>query len=146
MLFLLLLIFWPIAELFVAIRVGDAIGALPTILLLIASWPIGAWVLRSQGRAAWRRLSTVVAQGRTPAREVIDGALVLAGGFLLMIPGFITDVIGLVLLLAPTRAVLRIPVQRNFRSRLVSRTVRFTQRHYDVDSTAHDIDPPPLKP
>jgi UPF0716 protein FxsA len=146
MLFLLLLICWPVAEVFVAIKVGEAIGALPTILLLIASWPLGAWVLRSQGRAAWRRLSAAVAEGRTPGREVIDGALVLAGGFLLMIPGFITDVVGLVLLLAPTRILLRMALQRNFRSRLVSRTVRFTQRHYDVDSTAHDIDPPPLKP
>ncbi len=146
MLFLILLICWPVAELFVAIKVGEAIGALPTILLLLVTWPLGAWVLRAQGRAAWRRLSAAVAEGRPPGREVINGALVLAGGFLLMIPGFITDVIALALLLAPTRALLRIALQRNFRSRLVAQTVRFTNRHYDVDSTAHDVDPPPLKP
>src|SRR5262249_40566991 len=132
--------------LYVAVKVAEAIGVLPTILLLLVTWPLGAWVLRSQGRAAWRRLSAAVAEGRPPAREVIDGALVLAGGFLLMIPGFITDAMALALLLLPTRALLRLALQRNFRSRLVSQTVRFTQRHYDVDSTAHDIDPPPLKP
>jgi UPF0716 protein FxsA len=73
---LLLLICWAVAELYVAIRVVDAIGILLTVLLLIASWPIGVWMVRSQGRAAWRRLSAAVAEGRPPANEVLDGALV----------------------------------------------------------------------
>jgi UPF0716 protein FxsA len=146
MLFLLLLICWPIAELYVAIQVADAIGALYTVLLLIASWPLGSWALRSQGRAAWRRLATAVAEGRPPAREVLDGALVLAGGVLLIAPGFITDVIGLSLLLPPTRALLRLAVIRNFRSRFLVRAVRATSRPYDVDSTARDVDQPRLRP
>jgi UPF0716 protein FxsA len=146
MLFLVLVICWPLAELFVVIKVAEAIGILFTILLLIATWPIGSWALRRQGRAAWRRLSLAVAEGRPPGREVLDGALVLIGGVMLMIPGFITDVLGAAMLLLPTRAVFRGLLERNFHSRAVSRTVRFTQRHYDVDSTAHDVDPPRLRP
>ena len=64
------------------------------------------WLAKAEGRAAWRRLSAAVAAGRPPGREVIDGALVLVGGLLLIVPGFITDAVGL-LLLAPTRAVAR---------------------------------------
>ena len=84
----LLLILWPVAELFVLIKVAEAIGVLYAILLLVVSWPLGTWVLRSQGRAAWRRLSAAVAAGRSPGREVLDGALVLIGGLLLIVPGF----------------------------------------------------------
>ena len=76
MLALLLLVLWPIAELFVAIKVAEAIGVLLTVLLLVAGWPVGSGCLRSEGRAAWRRLSAAIAAGRPPGREVIDGALV----------------------------------------------------------------------
>jgi UPF0716 protein FxsA len=145
MLFLLLLA-WPIAELFVAIEVANAIGILYTILLLIAGWPIGTWALRSQGRVVWRRFALAVSEGRPPAKEVIDGALVLAGGALLITPGFITDALGLLMLLPPTRAAIRTLVVRNFASRLMTRAVRFTPagRDYDVEATATDVDQPHL--
>jgi len=144
---LLLLILWPIAELFVAIKVAEAIGVLLTVVLLLVGWPIGMWLARTQGRAAWRRLSAAVADGRPPGREVIDGALVLAGAILLIIPGFITDGVGLLLLLAPTRAVAREALTRNFQSRLVVAATRFSRTPrsaYDVDSTATDLDSPQL--
>jgi UPF0716 protein FxsA len=143
-----LLILWPLAELIVIIKVAEAIGVLLTLALLIVGWPLGAWALRSQGRAVWRRMAAAVAEGRVPAREVLDGALVLIGGFLLMVPGFITDVIGILLLLPPTRAPLRHLLARNFRSPVITRTVRFTTRGrtYDVDSTANDVDQPRLRP
>lgn len=141
-----LLILWPVAELLVAIEVAHAIGVLATIVLLIAGWPIGSWALRSHGRAAWRRLSAAVSEGRTPTREVVDGALLLAGGLLLMIPGFITDVLGGLLLLAPTRALMRPLLVRNLHSRLVMSAARFSRGRsaYDVDSTATDVDQPRL--
>jgi UPF0716 protein FxsA len=148
MLALLLLILWPIAELFVAIKVAEAIGLLLTVLALVVSWPIGMWLLRAEGRAAWRRLSAAVSAGRPPAREVIDGALVLFGGVLLIIPGFISDVVGLSLLLPPTRALARGGIVRNFQSRLVVTATRFsrpTPSAYDVDSTANDVDQPQLR-
>src|SRR6059036_4351493 len=93
-----------------------------------------------------RRLGLALAEGRTPAREVVDGALVVIGGVLLMIPGFITDAVGLLLLLPPTRALTRPLLVRNLASRLVLRATQFTRRpsSYDVDSTATDIEQPQL--
>jgi UPF0716 protein FxsA len=146
----LLLILWPIAELFVAIKVAQAIGVLFTVLLLLAGWPLGLWLAKTEGRAAWRRLSTAVTRSdasRPPGREVIDGALVLVGGILLMVPGFITDVLGLLMLLAPTRALARKAIARNFQSRLMVVATRFSRAPrsaYDVDSTATDLDTPQL--
>jgi UPF0716 protein FxsA len=139
---LLLLICWPVAEVFVAIQVADAIGVLLTILLLVASWPVGSWALRSRGRAAWRRLGDAVAARRPPGREVLDGALILLGGMLMIVPGFITDVLGAFLLLPPTRALMRGVLVRNLHSRVVVQATRFTRGPgaYDVDSTASDID------
>jgi UPF0716 protein FxsA len=145
---LLLLLLWPVAELILVIKVAEAIGVLLTLVLLIAAWPIGSWALRSQGRAVWRRMGAAVAAGRVPGKEVLDGALVLIGGFLLMIPGFISDAVGLVLLAPPTRIPLRGLLARHFRSPVVRHTIRFTTRGgtYDVDSTATDIDQPQLRP
>ena len=147
MLALLLLVLWPVAELFVAIKVAEAIGVLLTVLLLIAGWPLGVWLLRAEGRGALRRLSAAVAAGRPPGREVLDGALVVVGGLLLIVPGFITDVVGLVLLLPPGRAAARLGIVRNFRSRVIVRATRFADRGQpaDVDSTATDVDSAQLR-
>ena len=86
----------PIAELYVIIQVGQAIGALPTIAILLADSIIGSMLLRSQGRIVWRRFNEAIAAGRVPAREVLDGALVIFGGAFLITPGFLTDVVGIV--------------------------------------------------
>lgn len=145
MLFILFLIVWLVAELFVVIQVAEAIGILLTIVLLIAGWPLGIWALRSQGRTAWRRLTVAVSEGRPPTREVVDGALVLLGGILLMIPGFITDVLGICALLAPTRVLMRRLLIHNFRSRVVVRAAGLGHQPYDVDSTAKDLDQPRLQ-
>src|SRR5579875_3595433 len=96
---LVLLILWPVAEIYVAIKIAEAIGVLLTVLLLLASWPVGSLAVRAQGRAAWRRLGESVAAGKPPGRDVLDGALVLLAGLLLIIPGFITDAIALAVLL-----------------------------------------------
>jgi UPF0716 protein FxsA len=142
---LFFLVLWAAAEIWVAILVAGAIGVLPMLLLLIAGWPVGLWALRSQGRIAWRRLSEAVAGGRPPAREVLNGALVLLGGVLMMVPGFITDALGLLLLLPPTRALAGLLVVRNVQSRFVVSATRFGGRYaYDVDSTATDVDQPQL--
>jgi UPF0716 protein FxsA len=141
----LILILWPVAEIFVAIQIAQAIGVLPMLLLLIAGWPVGLWALHSQGRVAWRRLSDAVAAGRAPGREVLNGALVVLGGMLMLVPGFITDVLGAFLLLPPTRAIARSLLVRNLHSRVVVRATRFGGSDgYDVDSTATDIDQPQL--
>jgi UPF0716 protein FxsA len=97
----------PLAELYVILKVGDAIGVLPTIALLAADSVLGSLLLRAQGRAVWRRFNEAIAAGRMPHREVMDGVLVIFGGAFLITPGFITDVVGLVLLLPPTRSLVR---------------------------------------
>jgi UPF0716 protein FxsA len=146
MIVVLVFVLWAALELFVAIKVADAIGVLATVVLLLLSWPIGSWALRSRGRAAWRRLGEAVAAGRSPGREVLDGVLVLLGGVLLIVPGFIADVLGVLALLPPTRALMRRGLARNLQSRLVVTATRFSggSRPYDVDSTATDVDQPQL--
>jgi UPF0716 protein FxsA len=103
--------------------------------------------MRSQGRLAYRRFAQALAEGRPPGKEVIDGTLVITGGALLVIPGFITDAFGLIALFPPTRALIRALVIRNYRSRVLTRAVRFgpAGRDYDVDTTAQDIKPPQLR-
>jgi UPF0716 protein FxsA len=102
----------PIAEIYVIIQVGQAIGALWTILLLIADSIIGARLLSWQGRRAWGRFQEAIAAGRMPHREVLDGVLIVVGGAFLLTPGFISDAVGLLLLIPPTRAVLRRALMR----------------------------------
>jgi UPF0716 protein FxsA len=148
-LLVLLFIVVPLAELYVIIQVGQAIGALPTIGLLLLDSLLGAWLLRSQSRAVWRRFRATLAGGRPPARETIDGALVIAGGALMLAPGFITDAFGALLLLPPSRAAVRRGILRNARSRLFAgfggAAPRARRRQdYDVDASAHEIDPPNL--
>ncbi|MCW3009844.1 MAG: FxsA cytoplasmic rane protein, partial [Solirubrobacterales bacterium] len=106
-LLVLLFVVVPILELFVIIQVGGAIGVLPTIGLLLLDSVLGSVLMRSQGRAAWQRFQAATAAGKVPAREVVDGALVVFGGALLLSPGFLTDVLGLALLFPPTRAMVR---------------------------------------
>ena len=89
------------------IQVGQADRRVWTIAILIADSILGSMLMRSQGRAAWRRFNVALQAGRPPAREVFDGVLVIFGGALLLTPGFISDFLGLLLLLPPTRAVVR---------------------------------------
>ena len=107
--FLLVILFVlvPIAEIYVIIQVGQEIGALWTVLILIADSLIGARLLGWQGRRAWAAFQTAMAQGRIPHREVLDGVLIILGGAFLLTPGFITDAVGLLLLIPPTRAAFR---------------------------------------
>ena len=108
----------PIAEIYLIVRVGDLIGVWPTVLILLASSAAGALLLRHQGRAAMRNFRSALDQGRVPARETFDGALVICGGALLLTPGFLTDAIGLLLLLPPSRDLFRALGERLARSRI----------------------------
>ena len=97
----------PLVELYVIIKVGGAIGIGPTIALLLIDSLLGAFLLRHQGRAAWVAFNRAMAESRLPAKEVLDGVLIIFGGALLLTPGFITDIVGLCLLIPPTRAIVR---------------------------------------
>jgi UPF0716 protein FxsA len=145
----LLFIVVPIAEIAVIIQVGQAIGVLWTVVLLVADSILGSVLMRSQGRAAWRRFNDTTRAGRVPAREVLDGALVIFGGALLLTPGFITDILGLLLLIPPTRALVRGILARRLAHRMVvsmtGRRVR-PREDYDVEGTAVDVDRDPIGP
>jgi UPF0716 protein FxsA len=136
----------PIAEIYVIIQVGEAIGAIPTILILVADSVIGSMLWRSQGRRAWARFRQTVERGNVPHREVIDGVLVIFGGAFLITPGFISDVVGILFLLPPTRAVFRRLVIRRLGRRLQLRTPGSRGRRgspdYDVEGTATEYDGP----
>lgn len=105
---ILLFLVLPLLEVYVLVQVGQALGAGWTILLLVASAVLGAWLVRREGARAWRMLGEALGEGRMPTRELADGALVLLGGLLLVLPGFVSDVAGLLLVLSPTRAVARV--------------------------------------
>ena len=135
---LALFIIVPLAELYVILKVGDAIGAVWTILLLAADSVLGSLLLRAQGRSVWRRFNTALGDGKMPHREVIDGVLVIFGGAFLITPGFITDVVGLVLLVPPTRAVIRRLLVSRLGRRVVVRTTTRGRVDYDVEGTARE--------
>lgn len=161
---LLAFIVVPIIELYVIIKVGQSIGVLWTVALLFADSILGGILMRSQGRVTWRRFTEAMGAGRMPAREVLDGALVIFGGAFLLTPGFISDIFGVLLLLPPTRAVIRNLVLRRFTARLTGavRAQQFARARwgggadggrgssgpggpaYDVDGTAREADPPAL--
>ncbi len=120
LLLLLIFILVPIAELYVIIKVGGAIGILPTLAVLVADAFLGWFLLRQQGRAAWVRFNRALAEGRLPHKEVFDGVLIVFGGALLLTPGFITDIFGLVLLIPPTRALVRAFTMRIVKGRMAA--------------------------
>jgi UPF0716 protein FxsA len=106
-LLVILFIVVPIVELWLIIQIGSAIGIVPTLALLLADALLGSLLLRHQGRGAWQRFNKALAERRFPGREVADGLLIAIGGTLLLAPGFITDIVGLLFLIPPTRAVVR---------------------------------------
>jgi UPF0716 protein FxsA len=93
----------PLLEIYVLIQVGQVIGPWWTILLLVVASVLGTWLIRREGGRAWRALSEALQTGRMPARELADGALILIGGTLMLAPGFITDGVGVLLILPFTR-------------------------------------------
>jgi UPF0716 protein FxsA len=106
----------PIAELYVIVQVAQGIGVGETILLLIAMSVIGAWMAKTQGLLVVRRLQATVAQGKVPSREIVDGALILFAGALMITPGFLSDCLAVLLLLPPIRAVVRSVILRRIRA------------------------------
>lgn len=102
----------PFAELFVILKVGQAIGALNTVAVLVLVSMLGAWLVKREGLSVVRRAQERMARGAVPGRELIDGVMILFAGALLITPGFLSDVVGVLLLLPPVRAALRGTVTR----------------------------------
>jgi UPF0716 protein FxsA len=142
---LVIFIVVPLAELYVIFKVGEAIGYPLTILILAADSIIGSLLLKSQGRAVWRRFNDAMAAGRLPHREVLDGVMVIFGGAFLITPGFLTDVLGLLLLLPPTRALARRLLVRALGGRVAIGIAstggrRRARTDFDVEGTATPVD------
>ncbi len=116
----------PLFEIYVLIRVGQVIGAWWTIALLIADSLIGGWLVKREGRRAWRALTTALESGRMPASELADGALILVGGTLMLTPGFVTDALGIVLILPFTRPVARRVLGRFLAARMAHMSAPMT--------------------
>ena len=115
------LIVMPLIELYVIIEVGSAIGAWNTIGILILVALVGVWLTKHEGFYVLRRMRQQIDAGNMPTDELIDGSLILLGGLLLILPGFISDAFGLVVLFPPTRALIRNVVKRRVRITTIRR-------------------------
>jgi UPF0716 protein FxsA len=104
-----------LVEIYLFVLVGQAIGALNTIALVILISFVGAWLTKREGLGLIPRIRAQLDAGRMPTDELVDGVLILAGGIMLVVPGFITDACGLLLLFPPTRAVARRVLRSRFR-------------------------------
>ena len=150
--FVLALIVVPVAEVFVFIEVGRAIGWLLAVVLLLGTSVLGGQLLHIQGRAAIERVSRAVSEHHAPAVAAVDGALGFLGAGLLVIPGFLTDALGGLLVFPPTRALARRWISRRYEGRTMRVVANFGRfapgtrgaRPADVESTAVEDDPDQL--
>ena len=102
-LFLILFLIFPLLELFIMIQIGTEIGAIWTIFVIVFTGVFGALLLRQQGFSSMMRVRESMNRGEIPALPLFEGFIILIAGILLIIPGFITDAIGLFFLITPIR-------------------------------------------
>jgi UPF0716 protein FxsA len=146
---LLLFLIVPIIELYVIIQVGSWLGAGPTLALLILVSVAGAWLVKHEGLQVWARFRSQLDRGVVPTNEILDGFLILLAGALMLVPGFVTDIVGILLLIPFTRALARLLLARRFAARLERATVGYggaarnvaSRRVYDVRDVG-DVTPP----
>lgn len=120
----LLFVAVPLLELFILIRLGNAIGLLPTLTLCVGTGVAGAWLARREGLRALVSFQSRVAQGGIPGRSLMDGLCILVGGALLLTPGLVTDLVGFALLLPPSRRWIQTRMQREIERRLADGSIR----------------------
>jgi UPF0716 protein FxsA len=113
----LIFIVVPLVELYVMVQVGQEIGALYTVALIILISIVGVWLAKTQGLGVWRRIRQQIGAGTVPGVELLDAFLILLAGVLLLTPGFVTDVLGIILLLPPTRALVRVTLRKQVTAR-----------------------------
>lgn len=109
MIFKLFLVFAvvPVVEIYLLIKIGSLIGGLPTVALLLSISLLGAYLVRTQGFKIFHQVRNELSHGHLPASQMMDGALVLLGGLLLMTPGFFTDFLGIFFLVPFTRNLIK---------------------------------------
>jgi len=113
----------PFVEIYVIIQVGHVIGLVDTLAVLVLVSLVGAWLVKREGLSVLRRAQAQLDAGRVPGRELVDGVLVLLAGALLLTPGFVTDAVGILLLLPPVRAAMRAVARRRLARQVTVRRV-----------------------
>jgi UPF0716 protein FxsA len=103
MIFLIIFIVVPLVELYFMLQVGEVVGAFSTVLLVVFTAIAGGLLVRQQGFSTMLRMRETAARGETPALEMIEGSILLLSGIMLLLPGFITDALGFLLLVPPLR-------------------------------------------
>jgi UPF0716 protein FxsA len=138
----------PIIEIAVLIAVGQQIGLALTLLLMLATSALGGWLLRHEGGRAWRAFQADVAANRPPGVTATDGLLVLIGGIFMLVPGFVSDIFGLLLILPPTRRIARSLLLRSFTGRIspAAATSLFGPRRVRVRPGQAQPTAPPQRP
>lgn len=129
----------PVIELAILIKVGNAIGTINTIVLLLVAGALGAYLARVQGFMVMQRIQEQLAQGLMPTEEMLDGFLLLIGGILLLTPGLLTDVWGFFLIFPWSRALLKIFLKNRFNAMISTRSVGAERRWQSSRYTDIDI-------
>lgn len=138
MVLFLLFVIVPVVELYTIIRMSSYIGFLNTVGVMVAVAVLGSWLVKREGLRVWRRFNDSIAAGTVPTRDMVDGVLILAAGALLLTPGFLSDVFGLLMLFPPTRAAFRTLVMRRSRRNIV--VIRRSSQSGDIiDTDATDV-------
>ncbi len=129
----------PLVELYVIIQVAQSIGGLETVGLLIVDSLVGAWLVRREGMSVLRKVQEQLGQGNMPTKQLVDGALILFAGALMLTPGFVTDGLGVLLLIPPTRVIVRNTLMKRFKSR-VQVVSPFSAGRFGRSASAFDVD------
>ncbi len=137
---LLLFLIIPIVEIYVLIQVGDVIGALPTIFMVVGTAVLGAFLLRLQGFQTLQRAQSAMASGQIPATEMLEGVCLVIAGAMLLTPGFVTDTLGFLLLVPAIRQSVIKQLAKNSRIFYTqNRSGAFSQQHYRSDNRDGDV-------
>ncbi|MFW6052017.1 MAG: FxsA family protein [Myxococcota bacterium] len=129
----------PFVELYLLLLIGRVLGALPTLLLVIGTGFVGAWLARSEGLRVVRQWQKALAEGRVPEEGVLGGLLVLVGGVLLITPGVLTDAVGLLLLFPSTRTVLVDVLRRHLERKIREGDIHVVTYTRDVRSRSEQV-------
>ncbi len=128
----------PILELMVIIQVGQSVGAWNTVILLVVDSLVGAWLVKHQGIGLLKKSQDRLRNGELPSDEIFSGVTVLFAGALMLTPGFLTDLVGLLLLVPPIRALVLMIVRRKFRSRIGTSFTTSNLPEWDMDKPSDD--------
>jgi len=128
----------PILELMVIIQVGQSVGAWNTVILLVADSLVGAWLVKHQGVGLLKKSQDRLRNGELPSDEIFSGVAVLFAGALMLTPGFLTDLIGLLLLVPPIRVGVLLIVRRRFRSRIATNFTTSNLPEWDMEIPPDD--------